>query len=239
MKMDTLFWKNQFNELQFVFTTKQFYRQYLFKLELYAPGCKSIRDENIGESIHRRLSYARDYNYGGSWVSNKLKVWLSEADESFLMSVKCLLSEYPNIKFKTHEPRLQLYGENEETLKDFVNKLDSKYKKNIIYLYGPRDDESEKLLKNNCILRKRSPKFQYKIFFREKQFPKATRLNVYRYLLSLDEIVKLPKDTVNQLTRDHGWMWSSYFYTNDVKIVEFIRLIEPTIIREVCPLVKH
>ena len=65
--MDISFWKNLSPEIKITYTSKQFFRQYLYKLEIYAPGCKSIRSEDIDKSIEKRRSYARDYNYGGSW----------------------------------------------------------------------------------------------------------------------------------------------------------------------------
>jgi len=236
--MDILFWKNQSKNIKLVHTQKQFYKQYLYKLELNAPGCKSIKEDDISASLDKRLSYARDYNYGGSWMSSKMKTWLNEADVLFLKSLKNLSYQHPNLKFVTQEPKFQIYSENEEDLICFVNNLEINFRSNISLISYPENKESEKLLLQNSIIRKRTPKFNFKIYFREKQFSKSNRINLYNYLIGLGDLVELPKDTISQLQRDHGWMWGAYFYTNDSKIVEFIRLINPDFVREVCPIVK-
>jgi len=88
--MDTLFWKNLSSNIEIEYTSKQFYKQYLYRLEINAPGCKSIRSEDIGANITRRKSFARDYNYGGSWWDVRLKEILDSADIGFLHVLKDL-----------------------------------------------------------------------------------------------------------------------------------------------------
>lgn len=237
MKMDILYWKNLSKKIRLVHTKKQFYKQYLYKLEIYAPGCKSIREDNIPASLDRRLTFARDYNYGGSWVSSRMKTYLQEADAEFLHLLKDISPDYPQLKFITQEPKYQVYGNSEADIRNFVNALPSEYKDSIILLSYPEDSEAEQLLSQNCILKKRQPKFTHKIIFRERQFPNQSRLQIYNYLLSLGDIVQIPPHTKEQLTKGHGWLWGTYFYSNDPGIADFLKLIEPNLIREVCPLV--
>ena len=72
---------------------------------------------------------------------------------------------------------------------------------------------------------------------REKHFNNFSRQQVNDYLESLGDLVYFNDRTKEYLTRPQDWMWNCLFYTNDRGVVDFVRIIEPDIIREVCELV--
>jgi hypothetical protein len=237
--MDTLFWKKQHNNIEFQHPTKQYFRKYLYKLEVFAPGCKSIHAErhDILSSIEIRKQLNRGYNYGGSWHNDRMYKWLESADIEFLELIKQLKSKHTNLKFRTEEPKIQIYGSSEHEIKQFVSDIPTQFKHYISKFSAPENTKHEQLLSNNKILVKSKPKFQYKVFLREKSFNELSRQKVNDYLESLEDLVYVTERTKYHLTRQPNWMWSCLFYTNDPGVVEFVRLIEPDIVREVCELV--
>lgn len=235
--MDTSFWKNLSPDIKITYTSKQFFRQYLYKLEIYAPGCKSIRSDDIGQSIEQRRSYARDYNYGGSWWDHKLKEHLNAADLGFLYALKDLFFEYPDVKIRTEEPKVQVYADSETMLQSFALAISPDYRNNILSATGPEDEICKKLLQDNAVLVKRQPKFQYRVFFKEKQYDFACRAQIRNYLIELGDLVQMTEHTEQSLMKPHNWIWGCYFYTNDPGVADLVRLINPDIIREVSKLV--
>jgi hypothetical protein len=235
--MDTSFWKSLSNDIKIEYTSKQFYKKYLYRLEIYAPGCKSIRSDDIGASIARRKSFARDYNYGGSWWDKRLKEHLKAADLGFLHVLKDIFHEYPDVKIRTEEPKVTIYADCEIMLQSVAESISPDHRHNIITITGPESSIKENILKSNAVLVKRQPEFKYRVYFKEKRFDILSRTQIHNYLVGLGDLIKMTSNTQEQLTRAGDWMWGCYFYTNDPGVANLIRLINPDIVREVCELV--
>ena len=103
--MDISYWKNLSPSIEVLSSTKQFYNQYYYRLDIYAPGCKSIRCNDIAIDIGKRLGWVRDYKRQGSWHNKQLFKYLKEADVGFLHSLSNLYYEYPDVKIRTEEPK--------------------------------------------------------------------------------------------------------------------------------------
>jgi len=235
--MDISFWKNLSNDIKIEYTSKQFYKQYLYRLEIHAPGCKSIRSDDIGANIARRKSFARDYNYGGSWWDKKLKEILATADLEFLHALKDIFYEYPDVRIRTEEPKVSIYADCEIMLQSVAKSISPDHRHHIISATGPESSIKENILKGNAVLVKRQPEFKYRVYFKEKRFDITSRVQIHNYLDTLGDLVKMTSNTKEQLTRPGDWMWGCYFYTNDPGIANLVRIINPDIIREVCELV--
>ena len=235
--MDISFWKNLSNDIEINYTSKQYYKQYLYKLEVWAPGCKSIHAENIQKDLDYRGRSQPGYNLGGSWWNTRLQKWLVQADLTQLNGLQFIKNNFSNVKIRTEEPKISFYAENEQVLKDIVNTIDSRYHKHVVNFSGPENTETQEILQTNKLLVKRKPKYQYKVSIREKRFSTESRKQILNYLTGLGDLVKIPAGTQKQLDRNSDWMWGCYFYTNDPGVVDFVRLMNPDIIREVCELV--
>lgn len=235
--MDTSFWKNLSNDIKIEYTSKQFYKQYLYRLEINAPGCKSIRRDDISEDIDLRKSFARAYNQGGSWWDRKIREVLKSADVGFLYTLKDLFYEYPDIKIRTEEPKVSIYADSETMLQSVAKSISPDYHHYIISATGPEDETRKKLLKNNVVLVKRKTKFQYRVFFKEKQYDLTARVQIYNYLSELGDLVHMTDHTKESLIKPHNWIWGCYFHTNDPGVAEMVRLIHPDIVKEVSEMV--
>lgn len=231
--MDISFWKNLSKDIEITYTSKQFYKQYFYKLEVRAPGCKSIHAEDIQKDLTHRGRSQPGYNVGGSWWNTRLQKWLVQADLTQLNRLQQVKNNFPDVKVRTEEPKVSFYAENEQILKDVVTAIDSKYHKDVISFSGPENYDMQKILETNNVLVKNKPEYQFKVTLREKKYSSESRQQILNYLDSLGNLVKVPNGTRELLSKSHGWMWGCYFYTNDPGVVDFVRLINPDIIREV------
>lgn len=235
--MDNNFWKNLSNDIKIEYTSKQFYKQYLYRLEINAPGCKSIRSFDIGEDIALRRTVSRAYNQGGSWWDKKIGKILRSADVGFLYALKDVFYEYPDVKIRTEEPKVSIYADSETMLQSVAQSISPDYRHRIISVTGPEDDVKKGLLKNNVVLVKRKPKFQYRVFLKEKQYDHVARVQIYNYLTELGDLVRMTEHTQQSLTKAHNWIWGCYFHTNDPGVADMVRLIQPDIVKEVSEMV--
>ena len=235
--MDTSFWKNLSPNIDIAESTKQFYNQYYFRLDIHAPGCKSIRSQDVAEDIERRRQWVRDYRRQGSWWNKQLAKHLKEADVGFLYSLKDLYYEYPDVKIRTEEPKISVYATDETTLKSIAKMIDPGYRSNLKSITGPANEEIKALLDKNIILVKTPPKYRYRVWLREKQFDYDVRLQVLAYLNSLGDLVRMSDHSRDNLEKQHNWIWGANFYTNDRHVATFLTLIQPDLIREVSELV--
>lgn len=239
--MDILFWKNLYYNPKYNliinFSTKQYFKQYLYKLEIDAPGCKSLRSEDVAGSIAKRRLFTREYNYGGSWWDLKIRENLEKADIGWLLELKQLIDEYPDVKFRTEEPKFSVYATDETMIQSFAKAISPDNRDKIISITGPRNAQEQELLQQNVILVKKPPKYNYRIFLKEKQFNFSARSQLSDYLDQLGDLVKMTDHTKLSLMKPHDWIWGCYFYTNDKGIADMVRLIHPDFIREVSELV--
>jgi len=231
--MDISFWKNLSPNIKVQSSVKNFYREFYYRLDIYAPGCKSIRCDDIGVDVHKRREWVRDYKRQGSWYNKELFKYLKEADIGFLHSLKDLYYEYPDVKIRTEEPKLSVYATDETMLRSVARSIDSAYRDKIISITGPESDEIKSLLDKNVILVKKPPKYRYRIWFKEKQYSFETRTQILNYLTSLGDLIRMSDHTRESLSKPYDWIWGSYFYSNDRDVATFVKLINPDIVREV------
>lgn len=235
--MDISFWKNLSPNINIQESKKQYYKQYYFKLDIYAPGCKSLRNDDIAFDVQRRSNWARDYRRQGSWWNQRLFQYLQEADIGFLYSLKDLYYEYPDVKLRTEEPKLSVYATDEFALQSLAKSIDPDHRDKLASLTGPANETIKALLDNHVILVRKPPKYKYRIWLREKQFDYSTRQQVLSYLDSLGDMIRMSDHTRDNLNKEYDWIWGANFYTNDKNVSVFLSLINPDLIREVSELV--
>lgn len=208
-------------------------------MTVYAPGCRSIMYNDVESHLRwRKQNNMTLFNHGGSWYNRKMIEFLKQANTDHLKLLQKIRLESfdKNVKVRVEEPYVDIYTESEQQLKDYAEQFENPgWVKSV---HGPENKQSATLLTDNKILRKRKPKFKYKVTFKDKKFSTATKTAVWNYVNGLGNEVKLPKSMERQLTKKHEWIWGCYFYTDDPGIVSMIQLIDPDIIREVSELVQ-
>jgi hypothetical protein len=235
--MDTLFW-TQFNpEIVVAPTTKKFFNQYLYKLVLHAPGGRSILTKDVEKDIENRKVWDRDINQFGWWGRNSKE--LENADVEFLETVKSIKNSIVNIKIRVEEPSIQIYAESNLDLQNIVKHNETKFKQYAKSVFGPENEDSEAILNSGCIIRHTEIKYKYKITIRDGRYSQDIKQSILSYLNNMDadqlQITASAKRVLG--TASHSFVWGCYFYTNDLGIVTFLRLIAPNLISNIHELV--
>jgi hypothetical protein len=191
--------------------------------------------------------HSRTVNYGGSWFGVRDSRYARDSDLAWLYLLQHIKLTNLDIKLRCEEPKVQIYADNETTLKEIVVQIQEScictvqiqdYSKYILEIFGPENAQAQKFLEENKTIVAKPTKYRWKVSFTEKRCDHALRQNILNYLQQLDDLVKIPKSTVDQLTRKNDWIWGCYIYTNDVGVTDMLRLIYPDLIREVSEMVQ-
>lgn len=230
--MDILFWTQcNPNTIAFKPTTKKFFNKFLYKAVIYCPAGRLILSkDDLAIELERRREFNKHINYGGYWGSHGGKD-IENASIPLLEKIRQLKNNSPKVKFRVEEPRVQIYAENEKELKQIVDQFDQAWKWRIEEVFGPENVEAENVLNSGGIIRRTDIGFKYKVLLKDGRYSAQTKSQLKHYLENLgDDQVKLSKSGMDMLSRPAGFIWSFYFYTNDLSILTFISLIDPTIV---------
>ena len=149
---------------------------------------------------------------------------------------RSISSQYQsNIKVRIEEPYLTLYSDDEQLLYNIAIGDPSARTREI---HRPVNDEAKAVLNRGEIIVSPHIAYNYKITLSEGYSHNAiSRKQIYEYLISLGDDVKLTKGCVHLLTSSQlFWCASSYFYAQDDGIQVFIKLIDPGAISGICKL---
>lgn len=233
--MDTSYWIQSNPKITIDHTTKKYFGKYLYKLVVYAPAGRLIDSKlnsTIEEALEHRKTIAKSINHAG-WWGQRFQKDLENADTEFLDKLREIRhTRLPGIKLRVEEPRLQIYGDSEDHLKDLVR---THFTKNqyayIESVSGPEDTTAETILNSGAIIRKNDIGYKYKIILRDGRYTPDIKQNILHYLLNLGpDQIHLPKSAIEMLQKNTGFIWNLYFYCNDQDIVSFINLMNPGIV---------
>ena len=234
--MDILYWINLNSKVKFQDTKKMYFGRYIYRLEIFCPGGRLIH-ENSGSSMQELIEQRQMLDLGVSKYPDH--VWkyrsrqINQADQSQLETFKSLLG-HQAVKLRVEEPKLQVYAECEQDLKDIIEKFDSKNRARILSISAPKNSKAEGWLKENKIIResRRNP-YLYKVSLRDTRVDPGTKINLLNYLDSLEDMVFLPKAPREMMSAPFSSFWGVYFYTNDLSINTFLELIKPGIVSNI------
>lgn len=229
--MDSLFWKRLNPNIICDTTKKRYFGRYCYKLVFLAYGGRSITDHDrtIQASLDTRKFMVRQTNWGGSWHSRSTGN-LDKANITLLEELRSIKNGYgSNVRVRVEEPWIQVYADDEETLKSIAARFDSSCQKFISVISTPESKEHEDALNRDSILIKPDSKIGYshKVFLKDGMYTSEIKSQIYNYLLGLGDIVKLTKSANRMLSGPLTYIWGCYFYTNDPNIDIMLNIIRP------------
>lgn len=231
--MDSLYWNKLIPNIKIVPSTQLFYKQYVYRLELLAYAGKCItKPTSVEETLAYRKVTHRKINHGGSWNARITKN-LKNADISWLKYLQKFKQNNTNLKIRVEEPYVQFYSEQENDLLEFARELPSKYKQYVTRISRPHSDQELDLILAGKKIVKKQPSYEFKICFRDGNYNHDVRCDVMSYLDSLGDLVRIPKHFREQFTKLYDTVWDCYIYSNDIKLVTFLQLINPNLIRTI------
>ena len=227
--MDTLWWTQSNPKILIEPTTKKFFGRYLYRLCVYAPGGRIIHSKRSVESeVDYRKSLQKNITYGW-WARGRD---IGNADAELLTIIKSIKQNPAhNLKLRVEEPRIQIYAETEQELQDLVKNYFGKFWQNIETITGPTDSAAEAVLNSGAIIRKTATGYRYKVIVRDGRYDANIRASILQYLDNLGpETVGYPKSLREMFSKESGYVWNCYFYTNDLTINSFLNIMAPGLI---------
>ena len=233
--MDTSYWLQTNPKVTVDHTTKKYFGKYLYKLVVYAPAGRLIDSKpnvTMESALEHRRSVAKHINQSGWWGA-KMNKDIENADIDFLNKLRNIRhARLPGIKLRVEEPRVQIYGDSEDRLKDLVQTQFNKFQQSYIEsVAGPEDNVAESVLNSGAIIRKNDIGYRYKVVLRDGRYTSDIKNSMLQYLTNLGpEQIQLPKSAVEMLQKHTSYIWNLYFYCNDPEITSFLSLIQPGIV---------
>lgn len=234
--MDLSYWTQLNPDIKCESTRKQFYSQYLCKLVVDCPAGRIINEDepDLKFALRQRVEQARWRNYGGSWAG-RAGLDIDRASIDLIQVLISIKKDYPEVKFRVEEPLVQIYSENEDTLKIVAARIPAQFAAHIKSVQVPENEEQAELLRQNKILIKTSArvKYRYKIYFRDGHYPVETKKQVLAYLRNLGDDVQVSAGTASQLSKGYEYTWGCFLYANDPNILTFLSLISPNLVAQI------
>ena len=237
--MDISYWTQLNPNVSFEHTRKQYFKKYLYKLNVYAPGGRQIdhRMSSVKEALEQRRSHSRFYNYGGSWRDQYDRHFLDSADPEFLELLRTLKRQNKDMKFRVEEPSISIYAETIDDLKTIVGNFKTQQIKYIEKITYPANQQQLELLQSGAILVAKPQNYSHKVILRDGRYNMETKAQILRYLEGLDDLVKVSKGSYDMLTKPYASMWGVFFYTNDPKVTTFLNLLSPGLVSNIHELI--
>lgn len=228
--MDTSFWTDLNPTPKFVNTTKLFYNQYLYKIELKLEGLNHyIRWSNRYSDRLTNLSNDFSQRYFDRH-SVRVNLKLINFFSKFLVETK--------IKKRIEWQYLSLYTNDINVFQPIIDFLIKENACEVIrYVHLPGNLNLENAIKSGKIYVKRIPeKFKYKIKLKPN-YDTETRHNLSNYLESIPDEIFISKKFMTSLTgRSYGY--PGHFYCKDQNTFLCVKLIAPNIVDGIFELVR-
>jgi len=231
--MDLSKWTNIQPDIKFKYTNKRFYNKFFFKIVYQINYASSIgwdKDELISH-LYRR-------------VVNSYKS--EDFDRVQDLSFKNLCDNLLHLKavidtIKKDKKRVRI--EN-KTVAFFDNNLDELYQLAIgpLQRFLPKlqvvsvlaNDTEKQLLENNYVILRNDLGYTYRVNIRSGFYPNTNNLvSVRDYIEQIKNEVRIGKNLLSSFNQLNKYLNGGYFYVNDVRLVDMIRLIEPTLVRSI------
>lgn len=237
MQMATYNW-NQFNpNIVYGKTRKQFYNKYLYKLTLFVPGSRYITADAKYPTVQSYLDYLTARNMYGTWRN----IVLDAFDLDCVEHLRVLRKSFPNLSFRCESNTFTVYALTEAELEAFHAAIYGQYQDRVRELWAPEDAAAAALLIDGKLVGSKL-EFKFKIIFKEAGFRSETTNQIYEYLVSVNDRIRISKASLKQfepnrfkghLVRPTRYIWGAYFYTNDDVDITYINLLCPGVIHRV------
>lgn len=258
MKMDLLSWTNSNPTCKLKLTRKQYYQRYLYRAKIYAPFGRLLRHKytddpktpvwnQIAADVDARKERVRNqiHQYYSSYWSDRLIRHSDDCFEDQLEYLYLKVKQYRGtIKVRIEEPYVEVYTTDEQTMLDIINKM-PKRSERVMEIHWPGSAKRHEVLSRGEVFMPGITDYEYQVSFRTILLSTTKRSQIYEYLNSLGELVRMTPGLVDSLTKpkwthsDHMWVYQCYFYTNDTSICTFLNLIEPNLINKILKIAKE
>lgn len=227
--MDLSPWYKFKPDIKVVPTNRKFYNKFVHKLNYdYIYGAFSIPASQDWKIARNRLKQNRRYNFTDSYIEKLAEVFVVYKNRG---------NDY---RMRFEGSTVSIFADNLDILLDIASQQILSYKDNISFLSTIVDSTQQQALDQNKIILKRFTQCTHRVTLRDGYYADYTeRHALAQYLKNLDDQIKISKKYLREIEQGYKYLRSGYFYVQDPRVVDMIRLIMPNIVRTIQEVVVH
>jgi hypothetical protein len=232
--MDTSFWTQLNKTVKIKSTKKLFHDKYAYKLKIFAPGARLLRNDSdlsYKERLTLLIEHVNQF-YGKSYYFNiATKSKLKEGDPQQLMKIKKLMDDNPDVKTRIEEPSIIFYSNDLEKLKTIAaanyNRIDE--------IHLPMTDDDHQILLDGKIIASKFNDYKFKITL--SPLYDRQLISAFQNVIENSDLSLFAKRTIIRQIKT-GYYPGGYIHTNDEKIAFILNLIRPKMVRKIYSVVS-
>lgn len=139
-----------------------------------------------------------------------------------------------NMRIRIEGYRMSLFSNDEDLLYNIATEKLAQLKYKLILLSTVTNQQQSQALDTDCIILKNHINYTHKVLLKDGYYRDLqARHHLAQYLSNLGDEIKITKSFLYNLASNNKYLNSGYFYTNDINIVDMIRLIMPNVVRSI------
>jgi hypothetical protein len=229
--MDTLFWTAFNPDIQLLETRRPMHGNCLYRFTVSVNGSALLRDRehSLNELIEVRNHRSKFYNSGGSWRNPRP---VNQTDIALLHIVRQARELLPDqVVVRIEEPTVSFYCADYIPLQELAVALQFNDNSHFVSWTAPADLESLELLQDGKVIKRRPPKYKYKVIFRDGSYSDQTRQGLQQWISHQDSAeVGIPNNLTRTLSSNHRFIWGGYIYVNDPRHATILSMIDPRLV---------
>jgi len=228
--MDSLRWFKLNQNVKIVETTKKFYNRYLYKITYNIPGVFLIPYTKDQEHLMLKIC---DHERGRA-SSFIYRYKITAEDVPKLMVIQEMYLNRKDIRVRTEGSSISIFSDNIDSLYDLAFSQLAQCVTNLRLVSLPFTDATTDLLEQDYIIVRTPTEYLYKVMLKNHYGGnRADKLALANYLSSIGDEVKVSDKILSYLRAPYKYFYGGYFYVRDPNLVDMIRLVAPTLIRNV------
>jgi len=223
---------------------KLFFKKYHYKLEItlaLAAYLRSKTRELTKKSVWGYRDSLRNvsYNFGGSWhyysAHNSRVVDANNNEVNEIIDVGTIARSIPNLKYIILDDSVHMFSDDEQQLYDIASRINKKVGRLGTYaaIWAPAPTMLAAIEAGHEILSK-DPGYSHKVVLRDRLLGNQVKTQIYNYLMSLDEQIKVSAGVRLMLSNKGSYLYGCWFRTNEPSITTFLELMVPGIVKKLC-----
>lgn len=224
--MDLSYLTSKNPEVELRFINKLYFGKYPFRVCLTLRCVYAVKNTS-GELLDQRiklLQTSKD-DTGRAWFRNPPTVHEAKLLKDFS---KIKLKHDSRLKFRFEQDDCQAYAESFDDMQAYIKDLGG-FAEYISEANYPRDQHELDLMSKGSMIVRKKLNYEYKVTSRSGCYDRAALAQVWKYLASTDEV----KLTTKKFAPRGEYFGSRYFFVNDTRILDFVKLIIPDFIQKI------
>lgn len=230
--MDLSKWVNSYPNIKVSCSNRKFYNKFYYKITYDIPHSYLVNFVRSNEDLKKYYSMR---------ISRKEELFTNPltASQTEYLNKLCGLRDFVH-KFKQHG-RVRT---EKNTISFFTNDLDRFYqhgiedladfKHRLIGVSAITNDAHKQLLDENFVLLRTDIGYKFKVNMRSGYYKNFQNLkSLANYIEQIRDQVRIGNGLLSQLNSPYKYLQGGYFYVNDLRLVDIVRLIEPSLVRSI------